>query len=125
MRQTGLLLLLAAAACMRGTPEPRQSEAMERSARMLRQLERLEADLHQGTAETIAYSELVERHGRTEQIACNVTDAHVMEISKLAAIQEARMAKKRDVREERRAKKRKVVALARMRPSRGASRQTN
>jgi hypothetical protein len=125
MRQTGLLLVLAAAACLRGAPEPRQSEAMERSARMLRQLERLEADLHQGTAETTTYSELVERHTRTEQIACNVTDAHVLEISRLAAIQESRMARQQVEREGRRARKRKVVALARVRPSRMAARQAN
>ena len=126
MRRTGLLLALAAAAaCSRSVPEPRQSEAMERSARMLRALDRLEADLHQGDAETAAYSELVERHSRTEQLACKVVDEHLMEISRLAAIQEARMARKYEQREERRAKKRKVVALARTRPNRSLARQTN
>ena len=120
MVRTGLLLLLAAA-CVRNAPEPRQSEALERSARMLRQLERLEADLHQGDAETSTYSELVRRHTRTEQMACKVTDEHVLEISRLAAVQEARM----QARREERGKKRKVVAMARTRPSRPFARQPN
>ena len=80
---------------------------MERSARMLKQLEALEADLHSGDAEVATYSELVRRHRRTEQIACKVTDEHVAEISRLQAVQEARMAGKlKD-----RVKKRKVVAF--------------
>ncbi len=124
MRRTGLLALLVAAACAKAPPAPRQSEAMERSARMLKQLERLEADLHQGTAETGTYSELVERHTRTEQIACQVTNDHVLEISRLAAIQESRMASKQEHREGR-ARKRKVVAMARARPSRALARQAN
>jgi len=97
---------------------------MERSARLLKQLERLEADLHQGTAETGTYSELVERHTRTEQIACQVTNDHVLEISRLAAIQESRMASKQEHREGR-ARKRKVVAMGRARPSRALARQAN
>jgi len=113
MRRTGLLLVVAAAACVRTAPAPRQSEAMERSARMLKQLEALEADLHSGDAEVATYSELVRRHTRTEQLACKVTDEHVAEISRLQAVQEARMARKlKD-----RVKKRKVVALVHTRPN--------
>jgi hypothetical protein len=125
MRRTGLLLVLAAAACGRSAPAPRQSEAMERSARILRQLERLEADLHQGDAEMVTYSELVRRHTQTEQMACKVTDEHVLEISRLAAIQEARMQARREDREVRRTKKRKVVAMARTRSNRPLARQAN
>jgi len=124
MRGTGLLLALTAAACVRSAPAPRQSEAMERSARMLQQLERLEADLHQGHAEMATYAELVERHTQTEQIACKVTDEHVLDISRLAAVQEARMAQKREDREGR-VRKRKVVAMARTRPNRAFARQAN
>ena len=108
MRRTGLLLMLAALACGRTVPAPRQSEAMERSARMLKRLAALEADLHSGDAEVATYSELVHRHSRTEQIACKVTDEHVAEISRLQAVQEARMARKL---KDRVVKKRKVVAL--------------
>jgi hypothetical protein len=108
MRRTVLLLVVAAAACVKTAPAPRQSEAMERSARMLKQLDALEADLHSGDAEVVTYSELVRRHTRTEQMACKVTDEHVAEISRLQAVQEARMARKRQDR----VKKRKVVALA-------------
>ena len=118
MRRTVLLLVLAAAAaCVKTAPAPRQSEAMERSARMLKQLDALEADLHSGDAEVVTYSELVRRHTRTEQLACKVTDEHVAEISRLQAVQEARMARKRQDR----VKKRKVVALVHTRhAARGA-----
>jgi hypothetical protein len=108
MRRTVLLLVVvAAAACLKTAPAPRQSEAMERSARILKQLDALEADLHSGDAEVAAYSDLVRRHTRSEQMACKVTDEHVAEISRLQAVQEARMARKRQDG----VKKRKVVAL--------------
>jgi len=116
MRRTVLLLVVVAASCARTAPAPRQSEAMERSARMLKQLEALEADLHSGDAEVATYSELVRRHTRTEQLTCKVTDEHVAEISRLQAVQEARMTRKlKD-----RVKKRKVVALVHTRPTRRA-----
>jgi len=50
---------------------------MERSARMLAALDRLEADLHSRDAEMATYSELIERHSQTQQIACKVTDEHL------------------------------------------------
>jgi uncharacterized protein YhaN len=96
-----------------GTPAPRNSEAMERSARILRQLDALEADLHQGSAEMATYAELVDRHARTEQIACKVTNEHVGDIERLAAVQEARMQRKSVDR-----LKRKALALARRHPAR-------
>jgi hypothetical protein len=116
MRQTSLLLMVAMLACSRTAPAPRQSEAMERSQRILRALDRLEADLHNGETETFTYSELVRRHTAAEQVACKVTDEHVAEIHRLAAIQEEKMARKRIDR----LKKRKAVAMARPRPSRHA-----
>ncbi|HZR07491.1 MAG TPA: hypothetical protein VFA79_02840 [Myxococcales bacterium] len=113
MGRTGLLVVaFALVACARTVAPPRQSEAMERSARILRQLDRLEADLHQGNAETVTYAELVDRHARAEQIACKVTDDHVNEIHRLAMAQEEKMLGKRLAR----LKKRKAVAMAR-RPS--------
>jgi 2-methylisocitrate lyase-like PEP mutase family enzyme len=115
MRQTILIVTIAMLACARAPSAPRQSEAMERSARILRALDRLEADLHTGQSEAFAYSELVRRHSAAEQIACKVTDEHVAEIHRLAAIQEERMARKRLG-----SKKRKAVAMARPRPSRHA-----
>lgn len=117
MGRTGLLVIAVAfVACARGVPAPRQSEAMERSARMLRQLDRLEADLHQGHAETATYAELVDRHTRAEQIACKVTDEHVDEIHRLAMAQEEKMLGKHIAR----LKKRKTVAMARRQSSRRA-----
>src|SRR4051812_6375603 len=81
----GLILVLGiSAACIRPTPAPRTSEAMERSARILRQLDKLEADLHQGQAEIATYGDLVDRHARAEQMACKVTGEHVEDIHRLA-----------------------------------------
>ncbi|MGZ6123396.1 MAG: hypothetical protein ACXWLR_00460, partial [Myxococcales bacterium] len=109
MGRTGLLVAaMALAACVRTAPAARQSEAMERSARILRQLDRLEADLHQGNAETTTYAELVERHKRAEQMACKVTDEHVNEIHRLAMAQEEKLGK-----HVARLKKRKTMAMAR------------
>lgn len=98
-----LLTFLILAGCGVSGPAPRHSEAMERSARMLRQLDRLEADLHQGSAETTTYAELVLRHARAEQVACKVSDEHVQEIHRLAEIQQQKIQEKR--------KKRRAVAM--------------
>jgi hypothetical protein len=117
MGRTGLLVVaFAFVACARTVAPPRQSEAMERSARILRQLDRLEADLHQGNAETVTYAELVDRHTRAEQMACKVTDEHVNEIHRLAMAQEEKMLGKRLAR----LKKRKAVAMARRSSARHA-----
>jgi hypothetical protein len=112
MRRLGLILAVAMAACSRTGAEPRQSEALERSARILRALERLEADLHNGETENFTYSELVRRHSATEQIACKVTDEHLAEIHRLAEAQERKMARKKMV------TKKHTVAMARPRPAR-------
>jgi hypothetical protein len=117
MGRTGLLVIaVTVVACARTVPVPRHSEAMERSARILRQLDRLEADLHQGNAETVTYAELVDRHARAEQMACKVTDDHVNEIHRLAMAQEEKMLGKRLAR----LKKRKAVAMARRQSGRHA-----
>jgi hypothetical protein len=111
MGRTSLVIGLAAlAACVRPAPERRQSEAMERSARILRQLDRLEADLHEQHGEIGTYGELVARHARAEQIACKVTDEHVSEIHRLAAAQQQKLEQKQ--------RKKKAVAMART-PSSG------
>jgi hypothetical protein len=54
---------------------------------MLRQLDKLEADLHAGTAQVDVYAQLVQRHGQAQQIACQVTNDHVQEITRLANAQ--------------------------------------
>ena len=105
MRRTGLVLAVAVAACARTAAEPRPSEAMERSARLLRALDRLEADLHNGETETFTYSELVRRHSATEQIACKVNDEHIADITRLQALQEAKIEHKRQARAAARRKK--------------------
>jgi hypothetical protein len=105
MGRAGLIIVVAAAAaCIRGTPAPRQSEALERSARILRQLDRLEADLHEQNGEIATWGELVDRHARAEQIACKVTDEHVSEIHRLAVAQQQKL-------EQKRSRKKKALAL--------------
>jgi hypothetical protein len=91
----GLVLTLVLAACSVQAPRRTPSEAMERSARILKALDRLEADLHQSNGEAELYSELVERHGQAQEIACKVTDEHVQEIHRLAAAQEYKLEQKR------------------------------
>jgi len=82
-----IVLAMGLAAC--GTQARWQpSEAMERSARMLRQLDRLEADLHTSSGETTTFADLVERHARSQEAACKITDEHIDDIHRLAAAQE-------------------------------------
>ncbi len=108
MRGAGIAILFLSAACgLSRPPAPRQSEAMERSARILKQLDRLEADLHQNDAETDTYAVLVARHGEAMQYACKVTDEHVAEIHRLDMIQQQKLEAKR---RERLLRKKKVVA---------------
>jgi hypothetical protein len=89
----GAILLLAA--CAKGPPPPRTSEALDRSARMLARLDQLEADLHDENAKLVVYSELEQRHARTSQIACEVSDEHIREIRRLALAQEKKQERKR------------------------------
>ncbi len=99
MRAAAAAAILFTAGCGLTAPHPpRQSEAMERSARMLRALDKLEADLHSQNAETGVYNELIGRHAQAQEIACKVTDEHVEEIHRLAALQEQKIEEKRRVR---------------------------
>ena len=103
-RRIGMVLAaMALSACGAKAPAWQPSEAMERSARMLRQLDRLESDLHYGNAEMLTYSVLVERHGQAEQMACKVTDEHVQEIHRLDLAQQKKL-------QEKHSKKRLTVA---------------
>jgi hypothetical protein len=90
-----LLVAFGLAACGVQAPRRVPSEAMERSARMLKQLDRLEADLHESDAERQTYAELVQRHGQAQEIACKVTDDHVAEIHRLQIAQEQKLQQKR------------------------------
>ena len=102
-----LMTAICAVGCgMSRPPAPQRSEAMERSARMLRQLDRLEADLHAEDAQTFVYAELVERHGHAQEVACKVSDEHIQEIHRLdLAMQQKIQQKKQD-----RLRKKKAVA---------------
>lgn len=103
----GLLLALVAIGCgFSRAPAPRQSEALDRSARMLRQLDKLEADLQNADAVTTTYGVLVDRHGQAQQMACKVTEDHVEEIHRLAVAQEEKIRERR----QQRVRKRKAVA---------------
>ena len=95
-------------------PAWQPSDAMERSARMLRQLDRLEADLHNAEGENLTYGVLVERHAQAEQIACKVNDDHIADITRLQALQEAKIEQKRQARAAARRKK----TVAQLRPGR-------
>lgn len=114
-RRIGMVLAaMALSACGARTPAWQPSEAMDRSARMLRQLDRLESDLHYGNAEMLTYAVLVDRHGQAEQMACKVTDEHVQEIHRLAEAQQKKL-------QERQARKKKLVAK-RTRPTKAKAR---
>ena len=99
----GVTLLLGACA---SEPVPRQSEAMERSARILAKLDQLEADLHEEGTKLTVYDELDQRHRQTAQIACQVADEHVREIHRLAEAQERKQQEK--------VRHRRAVAVARV-----------
>src|ERR1700694_996346 len=104
----GVLCLFVSAACSFAQPAPspaRRSEAMERSARMLRQLDGLEADLHGETAAIETYGELLDRHSQATQVACQVSEAHVREITRLD------LAQKQKREEKQRMRKRRSVAM--------------
>ena len=90
----GVTLLLGACA---SEPVPRQSEAMERSARILAKLDQLEADLHEEGTKLTVYDELDQRHRQT---------AHVREIHRLAEAQERKQQEK--------VRHRRAVAVARV-----------
>jgi len=92
-RVIGCGILLVLAACARAQA-PRQSDALERSTRLLARLDQLEADLHQQNAEIFLTSELEYRHGQAQQIACQVTGDHVKEIHRLALLQEEKRREK-------------------------------
>ncbi|HUJ25840.1 MAG TPA: hypothetical protein VLW85_07475 [Myxococcales bacterium] len=109
MRAAAVAAMLTVMTACASRPAWQPSDAMERSARMLRKLDALEADLHQGVEETDTYAVLVERRDHAEQIACKVTDEHVEEIHRLA------MAQQEKIRERRQARHRKLAALARPR----------
>jgi hypothetical protein len=71
---------------------------MDRSARILKQLDTLEAELHQGAGEMNTYALLVERHGQVEQVTCKVSDEHVAEIHRLATAQQEKQRERRAAR---------------------------
>ena len=101
----GLLMCLGCAS----RPAWHPSDAMEKSARILKQLDSLEADLHQGTQETDTYSVLMERRNHAEQVACKVTDEHVDEIHRLY------MAQQEKIREKRQSRHKRLASLTRPR----------
>jgi hypothetical protein len=104
----GLGMTLLLAACVREpAAQPRTSEALERSARILAKLDQLEADLHDEGSKLAVYGELEQRHSQASQVVCQVSDEHVQEIHRLAMAQEKKQQEK--------AKKRRVMAQARPR----------
>jgi hypothetical protein len=99
MRGIVTVVAFLAAACvvlplLPAEPPPHRSGAMEISARMLRQLDRLEADLHASNGEMVVYTELVARHGQAQQVACQVTEEHIQEIHRLAEAQQRKRQEK-------------------------------
>jgi hypothetical protein len=87
------VMVVATAAC--GPRQaPRHSAAMESSAKILAQLDKLESELQLTDAENLTNAILVERHARAEQMACKVTDEHVHEIERLDAAQQKKLQEK-------------------------------
>jgi hypothetical protein len=87
-------VILASVACAQ-RPAHKRSEAMESSARILKQLDALESALATNEAENVTYAVLVDRHASAEQIACHVTDEHVQEIHRLDMAQQKKIEEKR------------------------------
>lgn len=75
-------------------PPPRHSQAMEASAKMLAQLDKLESELATTSGDNLTNAVLVERHAHAEQIACRVTDEHVQEIHRLDLAQQKKILEK-------------------------------
>jgi hypothetical protein len=86
--------LVATAACGRRQPL-QHSQALESSARILAQLDKLESELAITDSENLTNFILVERHARAEQMACKVTDEHVHDIERLDAAQQRKLQEKR------------------------------
>ena|SRR5260221_10560166 len=112
--RAGILATAAVLAACSTRPAWQPSDALERSARMLRQLDRLEADLHNAEGENLTWGVLVERHAHAEQMACKVADEHVADITRLQALMEAKIQSKRLARAAARRKK----TVAQLRPGR-------
>ena len=111
MRGLGILVVAATCACgvlERPAPAWQPSDALALSARMLKAMDRVEADLHDADADIGMYNELVRRHSQATQLACNVTSEHVSEIHRLAVAQQ----KKREEKAAQRKRKHKQVAMA-------------
>ena len=86
-------LVLLGMACAREAPVQR-GDALERSSRLLAQLDQLEADLHDEEAKLGVYSVLGERHAQVTQMACQVSAEHLDEIHRLALAQAAKAKEK-------------------------------
>jgi|GEM_PF-1413152 len=82
-------------ACSGAPPVQRNSEAMERSRRLLAALDRVEADLHQGDSELTTFGVLLDRHQQATQLTCQVSQVHVDEIHRLEVAQEKKRSEKR------------------------------
>ena len=109
-------LVICLAAC-ESRPAWKPSDALERSARVLKHLDRLEADLHGSEAETLTYNVLVQRHAQATEFACKVSQEHVQDIERLAAIQERKIEQKRAARAV--ARRKKAVAQLLRKPRSG------
>jgi hypothetical protein len=88
------VIALATMACAE-RPPPRHSGAMEASAKMLAQLDKLESELATTASDNFTSTVLVERHAHAEQIACRVTDEHVQEIHRLDLAAQKKLLEKR------------------------------
>ena len=95
MRAAAAALVMMMASACASKPAWKPSEAMQTSARMLKQLDALEADLAAGAGETDTYAVLMERRDHAEQIACKVTDEHVAEIHRLYVAQQEKIRERR------------------------------
>jgi hypothetical protein len=86
-------IVFAITACGQRPPQ-RHSSALDSSAKILAQLDRLESELATTGADNLTNAVLVERHAHAEQIACRVTDEHVQEIRRLDLAQQKKILEK-------------------------------
>ena len=86
-------------------PPTHRSDALARSRALLDRAERLESDLHTQNAELDVFSELNQRRQSATEVACQVSQAHIKEIKRLAEAQREKRKK--------RSRSRRLAALAR------------
>jgi hypothetical protein len=78
---------IALGGCKR-QPAPHRSDALQRARALLASAAQLESELTAESAELAMHSELTARHEQATEVTCNVVKSHVVEIERLADMQQ-------------------------------------